>query len=110
VTGADELSWTARSLVRSLEKTERVPGLAAQCWAALNTLRDSALHADSTLNEIVKTTVYLADEADLQVYETIRREFLSDNSLPAFECVVISGPGPLRMSHVQIEAIGVTGT
>jgi enamine deaminase RidA (YjgF/YER057c/UK114 family) len=110
VTGADELSSTARSLVRSLEKTERVPGLAAQCWAALNTLRDSALHADSTLNEIVKTTVYLADEADLQVYETIRREFLSDNSLPAFECVVISGPGPLRMSHVQIEAIGVTGT
>ena len=109
MTGADEPALACRSLVRSLEKTERVPGIAAQCWAALNTLRGSALRADSTLNEIVKTTVYLADEADLQVYEAVRREFMSDDSLPAFECAVISGPGPLRTSHVQIEAIGASG-
>lgn len=109
VASADQLPVSARSLVRTLEKIERVPGLAAQCWAALNTLRDTALRAGSTLNEVVKTTVYLAEEADLQVYEALRREFLPDNSLPAFECVIISGPGPLRGSHVQIEAIGAAG-
>lgn len=109
VTGADQLPSSARGLVRTLERTERVPGLAAQCWAALNTLQGSASRAGSTLNELVKTTVYLADEIDLQVYEAVRREFISDGSLPAFECVVISGPGPLRTSHVQIEAIGATG-
>ncbi len=110
VTSADQLPSPARSLVRSLENAERVPGLAAQCWAALSTLRSAASRADSALDEIVKTTVYLADEADLQIYEAVRREFMPDDSLPAFECVVISGPGPLRTSHVQIEAIGATGT
>ncbi|MCC6777325.1 MAG: hypothetical protein IT537_11950 [Hyphomicrobiales bacterium] len=108
VMAADQLPSSARGLVRTLERTERVPGLAAQCWAALNTLQGSAARAGSTLNELAKTTVYLADEIDLQVYEAVRREFMSDDSLPAFECVVISGPGPLRTSHVQIEAIGAT--
>jgi enamine deaminase RidA (YjgF/YER057c/UK114 family) len=108
VAGPDELPASARTLVRSLEKTERVPGLAAQCWAALNTLRAAALRADSSLKEVAKTTVYLAHEDDLQVYEAVRRQFMPDDSLPAFECVVIFGPGPLRTSHFQIEAIGAT--
>ena len=110
VAGAEDLPASAHALIRSLEKTERVRGLAAQCWAALNTLKASAVKAGSSLNELVKTTVYLADEADLKVYEAVRREFMSDGNLPAFECVVVYGPGPLATSHVQIEAIGATAS
>jgi enamine deaminase RidA (YjgF/YER057c/UK114 family) len=101
------LPTTARKLVEPLEERERVPGLAAQCWAALDTLRSTAARAESALNDVVKTTIYLAHEDDLAVYESVRSAFLDDANLPAFECVLVHGPGPVGQAHVQIEAIGV---
>ncbi|MGA6968978.1 MAG: RidA family protein, partial [Xanthobacteraceae bacterium] len=56
---------------------------------------------------VVKTTIYLAHEDDLAVYESVRSAFLDDANLPAFECVLVHGPGPVGQAHVQIEAIGV---
>src|ERR1035437_663165 len=107
VFGADALPREAQAVVRPLEERESMRGLAAQCWAALNLLRVTAKSAGSRLEDLVKTTVYIADEEDLNVYEAVRASFLSDAALPAFECVVIHGPGPVRGAHVQIEAIGV---
>ena len=101
------LPSTARKLVEPLEERERVSGLAAQCWAALDTLRSTAARAESALNDVVKTTIYLAHEDDLPVYESVRSAFLDDANLPAFECVLVHGPGPVGQAHVQIEAIGV---
>jgi enamine deaminase RidA (YjgF/YER057c/UK114 family) len=70
-------------------------------------LRAIAKSAGSSLDDLVKTTVYLAKEEDLNVYEAVRPSFRSDAALPAFEGVVVPGPGPTRTAQVQIEAIGV---
>jgi enamine deaminase RidA (YjgF/YER057c/UK114 family) len=99
----------AAKLVEPLEKRERVPGLAAQCWAAFDTLRSAAARAGSSLDDVVKTTIYLGHEDDLAIYESVRSAFLDDKSLPAFECILVHGPGPVAHAHVQIEAIGVMG-
>jgi enamine deaminase RidA (YjgF/YER057c/UK114 family) len=107
VSGSEGLPREAQVIVRPIEERERVRGLAAQCWAALNLLRATAKSAGSSLGDLVKTTVYIANEEDLNVYEAVRTSFLSDAVLPAFECVVVHGPGPVRSAHVQIEAIGV---
>ena len=106
VNGADALPPQNKALIQTFEKAERVPGLAAQCWAALDMLQSTATRAGSSLQQVVKTTVYLAHEDDLKIYEAVRKTFLSDDDLPAFECVIVHGPGPLGNSHVQIEAIG----
>jgi enamine deaminase RidA (YjgF/YER057c/UK114 family) len=106
VSGVDALPPSVRTLIQPLEKVERVRGLAAQCWAALNSLQAAAVRAGSSLEGIVKTTVYLSDEDDLKIYEAVRKAFLKDDDLPAFDCVIVHGPGPLRRAHVQIEAIG----
>lgn len=107
---AADLPASAKASIGAIESSERVPGLSAQCWSALDTLRSNALLAGSSLEDIVKMTVYLAHEDDLQTYEAVRKLFLSDDRLPAFECVVVHGPGPLKTSHVQIEAIGTIHT
>jgi enamine deaminase RidA (YjgF/YER057c/UK114 family) len=94
-----------RTIVGALERTERLPGLAAQCWAAWELLAREVGRAGSSLRDLTKTTVYLKDHRDLEVYETVRECFLTED-LPAFEAVVVHGPGPVPDAHVQIEAIG----
>ena len=103
----DALPAAAKALVEPLARRERVQGLAAQCWSALNTLRASATSAGSSLHDIVKTTVYLAHADDLAIYEAMRPAFMDGDDLPAFECVIVHGPGPVAGAHVQIEAIGI---
>ena len=89
-----------------MEEIERRPGLAAQCWMAWEQLRASAAGAGMELADIAMTRVYLSDPADLAVYEAIRESFI-DEDLPAFECVIVHGPGPVAEALVQIDAIGV---
>lgn len=93
-----------RRIVADLEKRERVIGLAAQCWAAWALLRDTLANASLSLDALTKTTVYLRDAEDLVIYEAVRSYFISEN-LPAFDCVVVHGPGPVADALVQIEAI-----
>lgn len=94
-------------IVADLEERERVPGLAAQCWAAWSLLEDTMKLADLPLEALTKTTVYLADADDLVIYEAVRSCFISQN-LPAFDCVVVHGPGPVAEALIQIEAIAST--
>jgi enamine deaminase RidA (YjgF/YER057c/UK114 family) len=94
-------------IVADLEARERVPGLAAQCWAAWALLRDTMTNAGMPLDALTKTTVYLREAEDLVIYEAIRSCFIREN-LPAFDCVVVHGPGPVVDALVQIEAIAST--
>ena len=106
VRSADALPEAGRRAVLPMEETERRPGLAAQCWMAWEQLRASASGAGMELADIAMTRVYLSDPADLAIYEAVRETFI-DEDLPAFECVIVHGPGPVAEALVQIDAIGV---
>lgn len=106
VGGADALSGEGRAVVRRLEVNERRRGLAAQCWASLDQLATAASAAGSRLDDLLKMTLYVGDERDLALFETMRGHFIADAALPAFECIAVFGPGPVPDALVQIEAIG----
>ena len=93
-----------RALVAELERFERVPGLAAQCWATFDRLAETLKAASLDLASLTKMTVFMADPEDFLIFEAIRRARLSD-SLPAMEGICVFGPGPVEGAHVQIEAI-----
>lgn len=104
---ADTLPAAGQALVRELEAQESRRGLAAQCWAAFDTLQRALSGAGSGLDRLVKTTVYLRNENDRAIYETVRAAFIDTNALPALEVVLVHSPGPVPDAHVQIEAIAV---
>ncbi len=106
VRGADSLPETGHRTVLALEEVERQPGIAAQCWMAWKQLRASAAGAGMELADIAMTRVYLSNPADLAVYEAVRETFINED-LPAFECVIVHGPGPVAEALVQIDAVGV---
>ncbi|MEY2660329.1 MAG: hypothetical protein RLZZ123_1501 [Pseudomonadota bacterium] len=107
VKNASDLPAQARAMIRALEASESSPGLAAQCWAALDTLGKVLKQSQSGFERLVKTTVYLRDDAVLRTYETVRAEFISNEHLPAMEVVLVHGPGPTPDAHIQIEAIAI---
>ncbi|MCU0818259.1 MAG: Rid family hydrolase [Beijerinckiaceae bacterium] len=106
VTGAADVPPEGRALVARLEEIESRPGFAAQTWASFARLSEAAKRAGSDLKDLLKMTVYLRSASDLPVFEAVRRHFIADADLPAFECVAILGPGPVREAEIQIEAIG----
>lgn len=106
VTGSADVSAEGRALVRRLEDVEVRRGFAAQTWACFERLSEIAEAAGSGLKDLLKMTVYLREPEDLGVFEAIRRQFIADADLPAFECVGVHGPGPIAEAEVQIEAIG----
>lgn len=101
-----DLPAEARWSIAALERLERRPGLAAQTYAAFQRLAEAARAAGGSLDDLVKIAVYLGDEADIAVFEAVRTRFLTGETLPAAEFVVIHAPGPLPNALVQIEAIG----
>jgi enamine deaminase RidA (YjgF/YER057c/UK114 family) len=101
-----ELPRETRTILEPIEATEPTPGFAAQCWLAWSALASTANGMGMPLENLVKTTVYLAEATGLPTYERVRRLFLSEE-LPAFEAVVIHGPGPVPDATVQVDAIGV---
>ncbi|MDH3236347.1 MAG: Rid family hydrolase [Alphaproteobacteria bacterium] len=109
VRAASGLPPEGRRIVEPIEEVEPRQGLAAQCWMALRNLEAVATTAGSSLADLAKMTVHLGDFDDLPAFETVRRHFIQDNDLPAFECVIIEGPAPSSAGHVQIEAIGLAG-
>lgn len=105
VADVSSLPKEAWPLVSNLSKIERFPGTAAQAWAAFARLSEAVDSAGGGLEDLVKLTLYLEDEADLAVVECIAAEFLPRASLPAFERVIVHGPGPCPASRLQLEAI-----
>lgn len=94
----------AAAAIAELERFERVPGLATQCWAAFERLAETLETARLSLGDLVKITVFMAEPEDFQIFESVRRLWISEN-LPAMEGIVVFGPGPVAGAHVQIEAI-----
>ena len=106
VRSSADLPEKARLPVAQLEALQRSPGVAAQSYAAFSRLDEAARTAGTSLNALVKITVYVGDEADIAVFEAVRRWFLPGPTLPAAEFIAVHGPGPLPNACVQIEAIG----
>jgi 2-iminobutanoate/2-iminopropanoate deaminase len=106
VTGSADIGPAGRALVRRLEDREVRRGFAAQTWACFERLSDIAKAGGSKLEDLLKITVYLRRSEDLAVFEAVRRAFIADADLPAFECIGVHGPGPIAEAEIQIEAIG----
>ena len=105
-TASDSAGREAVGLLRSLEIAASTPSLPAQIWWAWHRVRETLDAAGIGLDSIVKTVVYLRNEADLHVYELVRALFMPDN-LPAFDCVIVPGPGPTATSAVQLDVTSV---
>ena len=90
-----------------LEPAASTPSLPAQVWWAWRRVQEILDRAGTGgLGSIVKTVVYLRSEADFPVYELVRAQFLPDD-LPAFDCVIVPGPGPTPESDVQLDVTAV---
>jgi enamine deaminase RidA (YjgF/YER057c/UK114 family) len=106
VGSSDAFSGATRSMLCQLEHGENRRGFAAQSWACLERLDEAANSAGSSIDELLKITVYLSDPRDLTIFDAVRAQFIAENALPSFECVCVFGPGPVPEAAVQVEAIG----
>ena len=102
----NDFCFTPADLGKILENNEGHPSLVCQCWAAFDLLSENAEKANSSLDDLVKITVYLKKAGHFKVFDEVASEFLSEETLPALECVLIPNPGPVHDAVVQIEAIG----
>jgi 2-iminobutanoate/2-iminopropanoate deaminase len=72
---------------------------------ALNNLQQVLLAANSSLNQVIKTTIYVTDLSQFQTINTIYSEFFSSHK-PARSCVEVSKLP--KGAQVEIEAIAAT--
>ena len=105
VAGTADLPPEARGIVSMLESAQKRPGLAVQAWAAFSRLAGAMKQAGGDCGDLAKLTVYLADEADCAVVDCIAAAFIPRDKLPAFERIIVHGPGPLPRSCIQLDAI-----
>tara|TARA_Y100001934_G_scaffold48081_1_gene58500 strand:+ start:1997 stop:3388 length:1392 start_codon:yes stop_codon:yes gene_type:complete len=78
-----------------------------QSWAALQLLSKVSQNSGSSIDELVKVTVYIPKQAYFEIFEKVFFQFVSKENLPAIECVIIPYPGPVPEAKIQIEAIGI---
>lgn len=84
----------------------RSQDIADQTRATLSNLRAILEGAGSSLDQVVKTTVFLRDIADFEAMNRVYAEFFTVNP-PARSCVEVSGlAGKMR---IEIEAIALLG-
>jgi enamine deaminase RidA (YjgF/YER057c/UK114 family) len=106
VMSADDLDDAeTRALVAEFQGRDTVT--AAQSLAALLRLKENLALAGTSLDGLVKLTLYVGELRDLDVFEKVRSKVLDSSRLPAFECVCVRGPGPVPEANVQLEAIAV---
>lgn len=74
---------------------------------SLAQLGEALTNSGSSLDNLLKVTVYLAQKEDFRVFDTIFKTFVLDECLPALEAIVVPNPGPRPSSLFQIEAIGL---
>lgn len=81
-------------------------GLEAQARQALDYMREALEMAGSSLGRVVKCTVYFADIADFQAFNTIYRTYFPTH-LPARSGVQVQG---LALgARIEIECVAVVG-
>ena len=78
-------------------------GVREQSIQALENLKAVLEASGSTLDDVIKTTVFLADMADFPVLNTIYAEFFDEENAPARSTVQVAGLP--KGSLVEIEAI-----
>ena len=78
-------------------------GVREQSIQVLKNLKAVLEEGGSTLDDVIKTTVFLADMADFPVMNTVYAEFFGEQNAPARSTVQVAGL-PMA-SLVEIEAI-----
>ncbi len=78
-------------------------GIREQSIQVLENLKSVIEAADSTLDDAIKTTVFLTDMADFPVLNTIYAEYFGEDSAPARSTIQVAGL-PLG-SLVEIEMV-----
>ena len=79
----------------------------AQARQVLQNLSNVVAAAGATMDDVVKTTVYLVDRADRAAVGKVRKEFFADPP-PANTLVIVAGLAEPQML-VEIEAVVVVG-
>ena len=88
---------------RKHDATELENGIAEQTRQAILNLKAVLAEKKLTLNDVVKTTVFLADMNDFVEMNGIYAEFFDENSAPARSTVQVAGL-PLA-ADMEIEAV-----
>jgi enamine deaminase RidA (YjgF/YER057c/UK114 family) len=106
VNDVDRLPPAGQMAVRHLSTWSPRKELPAQCWQAWSNLSFALSKAGSSLENLIKITVFLSDPGDWPVFDAVRSVFI-DTDLPAIECVAVPNPGPTSRSVVQIDAVAL---
>ena len=99
----DEKNKLVRFEVCKHDETELENGIAEQTRQAILNLKAVLAEKKLTLNDVVKTTVFLADMNDFVEMNGIYAEFFDENSAPARSTVQVAGL-PLA-ADMEIEAV-----
>ena len=92
---------------RKHDATELEKGVAAQTEQAILNLKAVLAEKNLTLDNVVKTTVFLADMNDFAEMNGVYAQFFDENSAPARSTVQVAGL-PLA-ADMEIEAIASLG-
>ena len=92
---------------RNHDATELEKGVAAQTEQAILNLKAVLAEKNLTLDNVVKTTVFLADMNDFAEMNGVYARFFDENSAPARSTVQVAGL-PLA-ADMEIEAIASLG-
>ena len=103
VCAIEDLGTNCPPIVKTMARWAN-EAFAVQCWQAWSNLASALSRAGSSLEQLVKITVFLADAAHWPVFEAIRAWFLTAH-LPAIEAVVVPHPGPNARFLIQIDAV-----
>ena len=79
--------------------------LVGQTWYALNIISEISKKAGSSIDNLLKISVYLKDEKDFEIFQKIFNSLVLKENFPALECIIIPNPGPTEHARIQIEAI-----
>jgi enamine deaminase RidA (YjgF/YER057c/UK114 family) len=92
-----------------LSKIGEYAEVSHESWAALHLLSKISQGVGSSMNDLLKITVYLENPASFTIFERMLLRLVSKENLPAVECVIIPNPGPIPEAQIQLEAIGWSG-
>ena len=76
-----------------------------QTWCALNVISEILKKAGSSIDNLLKISVYLKEEKDFEIFQKIFSSLVFKEKFPALECIIIPNPGPTEHARIQIEAI-----
>ena len=99
--------FLAGQVGRRHDTTELEKGVAAQTRQAILKMKAVLAEKNLTLDNVVKTTVFLADMNDFAEMNGVYAQFFDENSAPARSTVQVAGL-PLA-ADMEIEAIASLG-